>query len=639
MTPFLESALALAAKGLPVFRLAPGSKKPPKDSDWKNEATTDPIIIKRLWENEPYNIGIATGNGILGLDIDMKPGKDGMSEFKKLNIPDEFVNTLIHRTPSGGYHVIWKADTSSIPNSASSLASGLDIRSSGGYLVGPGSVLYNGSGNGKYTVHKQRDIHEAWPNLVRLLSRGQAKSNVVQHDLDNASSVTHARDWLISAPPAIEGRGGDDLTYRTAAKVKDLGVSEDVCLALMVEYWNDRCSPPWPYDDLQKKVAGAYMYGQNAPGSQSPTVLFQGVKIEQPEPAKPTDFHVFRHEDADKYDLKEVSWLFPDLLPTTGTSVLSGPPQSAKTFLVLEMARALATGSAFFDIRADELGGTVIAYGGSEGSGLPLRLKALQEVEPMPITAITIGNLSERGAMTKLADFLYEEDLRMKALYGVPLKLVVIETLSSSGLMNDEDSNAEGAAAIANLATLSRLTNTQVMVTHHPPKSGDGLRGASSLGGNADTHIEIFRQGRDVMRRVDLVKGRNTEQRPIGSFTLLPVYLGDDARNRPVKSMALSMGDAVSIMTSKAPAHVDRFIQALDFAESNIPIRERVDDVTLLESIVRSEFHELMEEDDVIHRTGIKRAYDKCLAHMVNIGSIYQKAIEGRMYIVRRKFE
>jgi len=62
--------------------------------------------------------------------------------------------------------------------------------------------------------------------------------------------MERARDYLANAPLAVEGATGDDTTYKVAARVKDFGVDRETCAALMAEYWNDRCSPPWALDEL-----------------------------------------------------------------------------------------------------------------------------------------------------------------------------------------------------------------------------------------------------------------------------------------------------------------------------------------------------------------------------------------------------
>jgi hypothetical protein len=380
------------------------------------------------------------------------------------------------------------------------------------------------------------------------------------------------------------------------------------------------------FEDLQKKVSDAYQYGQNSPGSQSPKLLFEGVNIEAVGNT-PTIFPTFRHEDAADYDLKSLNWLFAGVLPAAGTTVLVGPSQGGKTFLLIEAARSLATGKPFFGINPDDLGGTVIIYTGTEGSGFPLRLKALEEMKPLPITAITTSNLAARGALEKLAEFLQTESARMQERFGMPLRMVILETLSASGLMTKEDDNAQGAMAMANLATLARSLGVQVVTSHHPPKTGDGSRGASAIPNNADTLIEIFREGTESLRRVQLTKSRNAEQRPLGAYTLIQVDLGRDAKGRPVTSMAVSLGEPVKVHL-RTPQSLDRFQQALDFVQEGpkgIP-----------EHKVMEEFEDLL--DGQVHRTTIGRNYKKCADYMISLGGLERRVSEGVIYLIRKDF-
>jgi hypothetical protein len=63
-------------------------------------------------------------------------------------------------------------------------------------------------------------------------------------ELDRPESLERAKRYLINdAPEAIEGIGGDATTYRVAAQVKDLGLSEDACLDQMLRHWNEESNP------------------------------------------------------------------------------------------------------------------------------------------------------------------------------------------------------------------------------------------------------------------------------------------------------------------------------------------------------------------------------------------------------------
>ncbi|MFX5222101.1 AAA family ATPase, partial [Acinetobacter baumannii] len=91
----------------------------------------------------------------------------------------------------------------------------------------------------------------------------------------------------------------------------------------------------------------------------------------------------------------------------------------------------------------------------------------------------------------------------------VPVRLIVLETLSASGLLADENSNSEAAEAMAALAQIGRNLNALVLVTHHPPKNGGGERGASAIRGSADYVLEIIREDRGSIRDLELTKARN----------------------------------------------------------------------------------------------------------------------------------
>lgn len=145
--PMLDHALALAAQGFRVFPLEPGGKTPALATDWKKIATSDPERVRAMWWDPvmevdlPYNVGIATGQGLVVLDVDMKDGKDGERSLRLLEMLfEELPATRQVRTPSGGRHLYFRTDRR-LGNSASRIADGVDLRGEGGFVVGPGSVV------------------------------------------------------------------------------------------------------------------------------------------------------------------------------------------------------------------------------------------------------------------------------------------------------------------------------------------------------------------------------------------------------------------------------------------------------------------------------------------------------------------
>ena len=156
-----KSALAYASKGLRVFPVyeptgsgcacAEGCKKPgkhPRIKAWTTRATTDPDTITKWWERSPdANIGIATGreSGIVVLDVDVGPEKDGMASLAELEREiGELPETLTVRTGSGGLHFYFVAPDQGLASQIG-FRPGLDVLSEKRYVVAPPSMHPSGA--------------------------------------------------------------------------------------------------------------------------------------------------------------------------------------------------------------------------------------------------------------------------------------------------------------------------------------------------------------------------------------------------------------------------------------------------------------------------------------------------------------
>ncbi|MER5894789.1 bifunctional DNA primase/polymerase [Streptomyces sp. NPDC001876] len=168
----LAHALSAAERGLPVFPLSatklPALRSPHHGEDppvrcrgacglpghGVHDATTDPAAVRALFAAAPRatGYGIACGrppHRLIGIDLDIDGahGNDSVAALQQIALQHLFTipATVTVLTPSGGRH-LWLTGPSgtTVPNSASRLAPGIDVRGSGGYLVGPGSVTTHG---------------------------------------------------------------------------------------------------------------------------------------------------------------------------------------------------------------------------------------------------------------------------------------------------------------------------------------------------------------------------------------------------------------------------------------------------------------------------------------------------------------
>lgn len=71
------------------------------------------------------------------------------------------------------------------------------------------------------------------------------------------NDIDRARAYIAKVPGAIEGQGGDKLTFSLACKLKELfNLTGNDALRIMLE-WNPTCRPPWREQELARKIRSA----------------------------------------------------------------------------------------------------------------------------------------------------------------------------------------------------------------------------------------------------------------------------------------------------------------------------------------------------------------------------------------------
>lgn len=355
----LDAALAWAARGFRVFPLAAGTKDKPLVSHTR-EASTDPEWIRAWWQDpvtgqsRDHNVGVST-TGMVVIDVDVRNQKPGLVTFLSLV---GLINTLTVRTPSGGLHCYYTGPDSAGLQGKYGLGEGLDIRSHGNYVVGPGSYTAAGpkTVEGYYTVEIDQQPVPVPEAIKARLKPPLTRENASSFMLDETPGlVGRAISFLQSAqaPPAVEGQHGDDTTYRIACRLRDLGVTEHGALGLLLTHWNDRCNPPWSPEELAVKVENAYNYATGFAGSMSPETHFADLNIpDQPPPPPTVKPGIFTFGNAvDPADIPPRPWVLTRLLMRGQVSVLIGPGGAGKSLASLSIAAHLAMGLPFLDYK------------------------------------------------------------------------------------------------------------------------------------------------------------------------------------------------------------------------------------------------------------------------------------------------
>ncbi|WP_308874115.1 bifunctional DNA primase/polymerase [Thiothrix subterranea] len=135
----LNAALNYIAHGFPVFPLRKHLKTPLPSTKGFKDASLNPEQVQQWFSgNEGYNIGIATGNGLVVIDLDTKKGVNGLESLAVLEqTHGQLPPTLTALTPSGGEHRFYRYHVAiDIRSNAGQVGKGIDIRANGGYVVG-----------------------------------------------------------------------------------------------------------------------------------------------------------------------------------------------------------------------------------------------------------------------------------------------------------------------------------------------------------------------------------------------------------------------------------------------------------------------------------------------------------------------
>lgn len=308
-----KGALYMFERGCKVFPVNAEDKTPAVKGwqQWARKATAKKILQYGT-ANTFTNWGVSCDDLIV-IDIDNKAGKDGSENFKKLLKAENksLPATFMVRTPTGGYHVYFQGECK---NSVGLVAGDVDVRSSGGYVVAPGSRIEER----EYEVLSESSVAAIPEWFLYLVNSKAAKEPL-----------------LLSDETVVPEGTRDDTITRIAGGMRRYGLSYDAILvALQVE--NLRiCNPPLD-DESVKRIA--YSVSKYSPETAKAIQDFSTIEQSETLPAKIADFYG---------PPPKRRWIIKDWLPEGEISSLYGSGGQGKSLLALQLAVAVASGTTF----------------------------------------------------------------------------------------------------------------------------------------------------------------------------------------------------------------------------------------------------------------------------------------------------
>lgn len=264
------------------YALTPCEGKVARSKGWPD---TEPDPTKTP-ADYPHNYAIVVKEGMIVIDVDPRHFTDGDDSLKRLCIDyDIDLNTTFvvkSGRGDGGLHAYFSAPTGyynfndlkhRIDGKWVNKYPGVEFKGRRHYLVGPGSIHPDTGAAYKIVNGDPADLAGLPQELLTRIERPVAPEGELYID-DSPENQQRYVVYLKNTTAAVELHRGDETTWRTALKGRDMGLSEPTTYDLMVEHYNTRCSPPWDLNELRVKVANAYTYAHKQRGNEHPHNVF-----------------------------------------------------------------------------------------------------------------------------------------------------------------------------------------------------------------------------------------------------------------------------------------------------------------------------------------------------------------------------
>jgi len=232
-----------------------------------------------------------------------------------------------------------------------------------------------------------------------------------------------------------------------------------------------------------------------------------------------------------------VDWLVKGVLPTAELAMIYGQSGSGKTFAVLDLCMAVATGREWNSKRVRQ--GPVIYIAAEAAAGVRRRLSAYARAYGLDLSDVPMGVIPSAPDLTKNDD----RDLAAAVQAYGGARLIVLDTLSQSIPGADENSAQDMTRVLLRLKRLAQATNALVLIVHHSGKDQSrGARGFSGIRATIETELEVTHTPRG--RLLEIAKQKDETDSAEFYFTLRPVPIGIDEDGDAITSCVCAWSPA-----------------------------------------------------------------------------------------------
>ena len=501
----LDQAVGLAGMEIPVFFLAEGSKIPEAGTQGFRDATVDE---EEIWDrySPEKNLAIATGDGLLVLDLDVYK-QEGIDSYKRLvEEYGQLPETVTANTARGGKHYFYRVKEPIASSANVGGYKGIDLKAEGGYVVAPPSVVGKpyawASGLDPWTT----EIADAPGWLLSLCRKRRVEEQAEPEKIGwREVTIRQSRAYKLAE------KAGLFLGW-----AEDKGDPRGKCLVRCPREGMHSTPTQSSHSFLRvgdsREVLHDCYHGSCEPdGPRTPAFLEACLELIPEEESTEEDEapEEWRYVPISKLEPRSLDdWLWTGFVAPGRLTILSAEPKAGKTTFLSCLYRSFASDG---DFLGQEIRETKILVASEESPDNWLSRKEQIGLEDHVLVAaqppIAVGDWDG------WANFCLSTKRQAQA---VGAGLVVFDTANFLFPTEDENSVADTKRALESTALISRAGIAVIFAAHVRKSGGDAiasLRGSSALSGAADFVLSLSRvtDREDDTRRRIVQRGRYVE--------------------------------------------------------------------------------------------------------------------------------
>lgn len=218
-------------------------------------------------------------------------------------------------------------------------------------------------------------------------------------------------------------------------------------------------------------------------------------------------------------------WLVDRLWLDQGVGIIGGEPKCCKSFMALDLAVAVASGTAALGEFNVNTSGLVLYFAAEDALHIVRsRLDGICAAAQIDLNSLKLQLITSHSLRLDLPDDVGRLERTIAALRP---KLLILDPFVRLHRI-DENNSGEVAPILAGLRRLQRAYGVAIMVVHHAKKgasstrAGQALRGSSEFHAWGDCNLYLRRDGKEHLNL-------SIEHRAEASFSGLPLKLESEA--------------------------------------------------------------------------------------------------------------